>query len=150
MASIKIKIKVDNRYFNKLKKLSNDKQTMLAINNTFARRMDKYIPFDQGNLKDNLTITEKYVQYNVPYAHYMYEGIVYGPNIPITENGIVVGFYSIKGSTKKPKVPKQMMEYNPSKHPLATRHWDKAMLKHERKDFYAEVKNIIEERLSKL
>lgn len=152
---IKVKVKVrginSSTYFNKIKKLSNDKATMIAVHNAMAKRMDKYVPMGYtGNLSQDLTITENYIQYNVPYAHYMYEGIVYGPNIPIIEDGIVVGFYSIPGKTKSPKKPRQYMVYSQEKHPLATRRWDKAMLKNERKEFFAEVKNIVEERIEKL
>ena len=34
------------------------------------------------------------VVWNTPYAHYQYMGIVYGPNIPIIEDGILMGFFS--------------------------------------------------------
>ncbi len=40
------------------------------------------------------------VLYLVPYAHYLYEGRVMGPNVPLHEGGQLVGFFS-------PKAPKK-------------------------------------------
>ena len=40
--------------------------------------------------------------WNTPYAHYQYMGIVYGPNIPIIEDGILMGFFSPPGRPKHP------------------------------------------------
>lgn len=36
---------------------------------------DPYVPFRDGNLSQNVTITDEYVQYNSPYAHRIYNGI---------------------------------------------------------------------------
>ena len=40
------------------------------------------------------------VQWTAPYAHYLYEGRVMGPNVPLHEGGQLVGFFS-------PKAPKK-------------------------------------------
>ena len=59
------------------------------------------------------------VEHTVPYAHYMYEGIAYGPNVPITQGGAVVGYFS-------PVAPKHptggMLHYSG----MGSRHWDEA------------------------
>ena len=39
-----------------------------------ARLMDKYVPMQDGLLKDTRFIGPSYVKYNQPYAHYQYYG----------------------------------------------------------------------------
>ena len=41
------------------------------------------------------------VIWNTPYAHYQYMGIVYGPNIPILQDGVLMGWFS------PPRLPRQ-------------------------------------------
>lgn len=77
-----------------------------------------YVPEDTGMLNSNVDITEDYVEYKSPYAHYQYEGLVYGPNIPTGDGG----YFSPPGQQKHPTGTK--LDY---KKPLATAHWDKAM-----------------------
>lgn len=82
-----------------------------------------YVPFKEGVLYSTVNISggngEGVVEHTAPYAHYAYEGITYGPNVPITQGGVVVGFYS-------PKAPKRptggMLHYSG----MGSRHWDEA------------------------
>lgn len=82
-----------------------------------------YVPFKEGVLYNQVNITggngEGVIEHTAPYAHYAYEGITYGPNVPITQGGVVVGFYS-------PKAPKRptggMLHYSG----MGSRHWDEA------------------------
>ena len=46
------------------------------------------------NVIKDINVSSDGVYYNSPYAHYQFEGIVYGPNIPIFENGVIVGWWS--------------------------------------------------------
>ena len=63
--------------------------------------MDKYVPREDGNLRKNVDLSNpNLIVYQSPYAHYMYEGKVMGPNIPITENGNIIGWFSPKGKRK--------------------------------------------------
>ena len=71
-----------------------DPDTMQQVHNTYAKFLDPYVPMDEGVLAHDVTVTPEYVQYNSPYAHYMYTGIVYGPNIPIMSDGEIVGYWS--------------------------------------------------------
>ena len=82
-----------------------------------------YVPMDSGTLDQTVNITKGYVHYKAPYAHYMYEGEVYGPNYPIMEGGQVVGW----ASPPQKHPTGQPLDYSTDKHPLATSHWDKAM-----------------------
>lgn len=87
--------------------------------------MKDYMPFRNGMLEASATIGTVIgsgeIRQNLPYAHYQYMGKVYGPNIPITENGIVVGYFSKKNEKKHPTGAN--LVYNKSKHPLAGPHW---------------------------
>lgn len=59
-----------------------------------------------------------------PYAHYMYYGEVYGPNIPIydeDESGEPTGYFSPPGRTKTPTGRK--LQYNTDLNPLAGSFW---------------------------
>ena len=64
------------------------------------KHMDKYVPYGDGNLRNEIEIGTDYVKYKVPYAHYMYVGKVMGPNIPKIENGVIVGWFSPKDKPK--------------------------------------------------
>lgn len=128
----------------KLSKLLRDDQTMLEIHNEFARMMKPYVPFEPGE-NASIEVTPQYVNYSAPYAHYHYEGIVYGPNIPIIEDGIVVGWFSIP---KKPKHPTgATLQF---KKPKASAHWDEAMMAEKREQFTQEVHNILARRAREL
>lgn len=103
-------------------------QGMLFLAATAARFMDPYVPADNLVLAQNVTITADadvgHVTYNSPYAHYQWEGEVYGPNYPIMDGGEIMGFYSPPHKTPTGR----RLEYNTFRHPLATDHWDKAMM----------------------
>lgn len=146
-----IKVKVDlnkAKLVDKLDKLVNDKGTMLACHNLLFKMMTPYVPFDTGLLSQDVEITENYVRYKQPYAHYMYEGIVYGPNIPIVQNGVVVGFFSRPDVKKTPTG--RYMNYDKTHHPLATRHWDEAMMRAKGKSFTKQIEKILSARIKKI
>lgn len=71
----------------------------IALNEQIVADCDPLVPFRQGQLKNSVRFPEGIagglIEWNTPYAHYMYMGEVYGPNIPIRdEEGNVTGFYS--------------------------------------------------------
>lgn len=102
-----------------------------AVDAAVIRECFPYLPFDEGVLAGSAnTATELgsgEVIYDTPYARYLYYGEVYGPNIPIVENGTVVGYWSPpekSGTGRK-------LQYNTEKHPLAGSHWfERAMADH--------------------
>ena len=61
------------------------------------------------------------VVYNTPYAHYQNEGIVYGPNIPIHDGEVLVGFFSPPGRRKYPT--DRELTYDTAQNPLAGPHF---------------------------
>lgn len=133
---------------NKVNRVLNDDQTRIEIHNALARICYPYVPMDEGILMTTTETTPDYLRYNVPYAHYMYVGEVYGPNIPIIENGIVVGWFSIPGKKKSPTG--KQINYSKEKHPLATKEWDKVAIAANKDKFEKEVKEIIKRRMKQL
>lgn len=83
-----------------------------------------YVPMHTGMLAQQVAITPGQVEHTAPYAHYQYVGEVYGPNYPIYENGVLVGWFSIPGRPKHPMG--RSLSFRTDKHPLASREWDKA------------------------
>lgn len=143
MSDVKFSVVNIEQLASQLTNLINDPTVKLEINNSFARYMDPYVPMDTGALASSglANVTEDYVEYIAPYVHYMYEGIVYGPNIPITQDGVIVGWFSPPNQPKHPTGAS--IQYSTEKHPLATHHWDEAMMANRGEDFTAEVTRII-------
>lgn len=114
------------------KKLAKEKvcgrENMLFLANQAAKFMDPYVPADNLVLAQNIFITADddrgHIIYNSHYAHYQWEGELYGPNYPITDGGEVIGFWSPPHKTPTGK----SLKYSTFRHPLATSHWDKAMM----------------------
>ena len=81
-----------------------------------------YVPIGKsGLLRTQVTFAPKEITHTVPYAHYQYEGKVYGPNIPIGNGNRVEGFFSIPNKKKKPTG--KMLKYTD---PKASAKWDQA------------------------
>lgn len=126
-----------------------DDTTMLAIHNLLAKMCDPYVPMDEGVLAQTTEITPEYVRYNVPYAHYMYIGEIYGPNIPVKdEAGNIIRWFSPPGQKKTPTG--RDMVYGTEKHPLASKEWDKAMMRDRRDEFIEQVRNILVRKANEL
>lgn len=49
--------------------------------NTCYKHMDKYVPMDIGNLRENVDIQPNSITYESPYAHAQYIGIVNGSEV---------------------------------------------------------------------
>ena len=99
------------------------------IDSECIRLMVPYTPRRNGMLEESVklgsVIGSGELRYLVPYARYVYYGEVYGPNIPIIENGQLVGFFSRPGMPKHPTG--QEMRYDTSRHPLAGKLWFERM-----------------------
>lgn len=77
----------------------NLKKAQQALNMAVVGDTEKYVPFRQGALRGSVTYPEGIaggvIEYNTPYAHYLYVGDLYEPNFPIKDGmGNLVGFYS--------------------------------------------------------
>lgn len=123
----------------KLSQIPKNPTVMTECHNIFAQYMEPYVPMDEGILAHNISITPDGVHYLSPYAHYQYVGIIYGPNIPIYENGVIVGWWSPPNK----KSTGRKINYHTDKHSKATREWDKAMLRDKRNAFIKDLSTII-------
>ena len=106
--------------------------------NTCYRYMEKYVPYRKGNLRREVDLSNpNYIVYEMPYAHYIYEGIKY-----VMDNGKsayyspTYGYWSAKGKKK-----------HSSGEPLNIRiggsHWDKRMWTAEGQDVVRKVQEYI-------
>lgn len=95
---------------------------LLFLANEAKRLMDPYVPAENMMLSQNVEVyTEKgegVVHYLSPYAHYQYEGLLYVSSL--TGSAWSHGEYKVE--TKK------KLKHSTFRHPLATSHWDKAMM----------------------
>ena len=123
----------------------NDKDTLTEIHNVYATYMNPYVPMDEGVLSMDIKVLPDGVYYNSPYAHYQFEGVVYGPNIPIFENGVIVGWRS--RPNKQPTGAS--LTYSTEKHPQATHHWNDAMMKDKGTEFTADIEAIVADAVKK-
>lgn len=130
----------DTAITGKIRALLTD-DAMLEIHNLFAKTINPWVPMDEGVLAQSAEITPEHVRYPGPYAHYIYTGEIYGPNIPIRQDGQIVGWWSPPG---RPKMPTgRPITYSTERHPLASKEWDKAAMQSEMASFAEGVKEIL-------
>lgn len=123
-------------------KLNPDDKLRLYAHQRLAAYCELYVPMETGMLAQTVNITKDGVEYAVPYAHYLYEGEIYGPNIPIKdEGGMIVGYFSPPGQAKKPTG--RSLTYSKELHPLATDHWDQAAMAARKDDLLDDIANYI-------
>lgn len=113
-----IRIETDINIPADLKKVDNDTFWTFAASD-WHRLISLYTPMETGNLRNNVTVKPKVIEYNAPYAHYLYKGEVMGPNYYNPD----YGFWSPPGK-KKSYTGKQIAFHN--KNPLSSKEWDKA------------------------
>ena len=100
--------------------LGKSKETQKFIANEVARLSDPYVPMQSGDLKNHRIIANdgSTITYPGPYAHYHWVGEIYGPNIPIGEEGFI---------SRAPKKPTgREMKYNDA--PMRGPKWTKRMM----------------------
>jgi len=69
----------------RLLKLLNDKEVNREVHRLLGERCNIYVPKKSGALRQSMKAYPQSVRWETPYAHYQYEGEVYGPNIPVLE-----------------------------------------------------------------
>ena len=145
---VNIDVKVNTAKLAKEFEALKDDNVMYEIHDLFAKMCDPYVPMQEGVLAQSVQIYKDRIAYAPPYAHYMYVGEIYGPNIPVIEDGIVTGFFSIPNMKKKPTG--REMSYDKEKHPLASKEWDKAMMQNKSDVFLNAVKDILMQKFKEL
>ncbi|MBS7225373.1 MAG: hypothetical protein KH050_08545 [Clostridiaceae bacterium] len=115
-----MKVNIDSQEILKKRGMGASDRTRLFLANEVARLCDPYVPMNQGTLKNTHVIARggRQLIYTMPYAHYQYEGKVYGPNIPLKDGGFI--------SPIAPKHPTgKALTYQGA--PMRGAHWDKRM-----------------------
>ena len=103
MATGDVTLEVDSTYskgtWTNLKKLLYDSQIRTEINQMIGDAINPYVPSNTGALQESMRVYEDRITWgeNLEYARYQYNGEVYGPNIPITKNGMIIGWFSRPG-----------------------------------------------------
>ena len=104
--------------FERLRTVLTDDEIRTNINkiiNDIMRERD-HIPLDMseyqssnrddypGRLRDSALVDKEGIKWRTPYAHYVWSGNVYGPNIPVFAKGTsqIIRFVSPKGVKKHP------------------------------------------------
>lgn len=117
-----------------------------AIDNAFIRWCEDYAPADTFMLAKSpyaaSNIGSGLIVYPGPYAHYMYMGEVYGPNIPVfdDDSGIPTRYFSRPGEKKKPTG--RAIQYKTDKNALAGPFWVERMKADHAQDILQEAKNV--------
>ncbi len=100
--------------------------------------MNPYVPAKNNVLAQNVRIYAEgdtgVVEYDSDYAHYQYEGELYVSSVTGSP-------WAKKGEYKVPAGKK--LEYGIFRHPLATSHWDKAMMTARKGDLTKAVQNYL-------
>lgn len=102
-----IKISVDigkTALQKKLLAIMSDRHSKEEVHKELGEFCEPFVPKKSGELRKSMHATATGVSWSTPYAHYQYEGEVYGPNLPIIARGDptnrIWGWYS-----RKPKHP---------------------------------------------
>lgn len=109
----------------KIQELVTNDNFGLFVAHEWKRLIDPYTPHDTGTLQGTVTYEPFAINYNAPYAHYIYTGEVYVD--PLYNVG---GFYSPEyGWWSRPGVQKipsgrSFAHFNTNTNPNATDHWD--------------------------
>lgn len=134
---MRLRVNIDPSMILTKRGLGRDNRARRFLASEVARLSDPYIPMQQGRLKNTVYIASdgSTLTYPQPYAHYQYEGKVYGPNVPLANDG---GFYS----PTAPKYPTgRTLTYHGA--PMRGPHWDKRMMADRKDDLIRAVANYV-------
>lgn len=87
-----------------------DRETKREVHQKLKEFVEPYVPMSKGggDLRESAEAKPSGVIYKTPYAHYQYEGKVYGQNLPkwyyskADKTSYITGWYSIPGVKKTP------------------------------------------------
>ncbi len=99
--------------------------------NTCRRYMEKYVPMDNGTLREVVDEQDNKVIYQSPYAHYQYIGILYVD--PVTGSSFA------RKDTKKVPTNKSLKYHTPGTGP----YWDRRMVSNDINEVIKEVEEYI-------
>ena len=124
-----MKIKVNLKPIDQIikdKGLSEDGDVQGELTKIVSNRIGRYMPYRTGVLSGKLKHIKSPTEIKVegPYAHYQYMGEVWGPNIPVIENGIITGFWSPPNKHRTGR----SLEYSKGKNSQAGPFWDRHLM----------------------
>lgn len=102
-------------------------QMQSVIDEKFIEACKPYTPWRTGSLWNRAESTtvkgSGKIIFPGPYAHYLYHGEIYGPNIPVfdDDSGEPTRFFSPKNRKKYPTG--RPIRFSPDKNPNAQAHW---------------------------
>lgn len=109
----------------------------LFLANEAKKLMDPYVPALNLGLSRNVRVYVEggkgIVHYLSPHARYQFQG-----KVMISKNP------GVKESAKTVKQPEQDLNYSKFRHPLATSHWDQAMMAAHSEDLTRSMQNYVE------
>lgn len=115
-----VEVSLQNAIKNKLEKL-NKPETKIQIHQVLKEMCDPYVPYNTGQLANSAKVD--------------FDGVHYSA----TDNGRQYASEAYEGVD---------MNFRKDQHPLASAHWDKAMLRDHRGEFNTKVKEIIVEAMN--
>ncbi len=105
------------------KEVTGGDRTLLFMANEAKRLMDPYVPAKNlvlaRNVRTYVEGGEGVVHYLSPYARFQHEGL-------LMVSRITGSPWATKGESKV--LTNKQLKYSKSRHPLATSHWEKAMM----------------------
>lgn len=120
-------------------------KVQMAVDAAVIKFCMPYVPMDTGTLmKSPYSVTkigQGEVIYPGPYAHYMYYGEVYGPNIPIERDAEGNVMRWVSPPEKHPTG--RQLQYDTSKNPLAGSFWFERMKADRLNDIIEEAKKYV-------
>ena len=129
-----------------LSKVNND-YFRLFLAQEWRKLCDPFVPSSpSATLRQIVEVEPGLITYKMPYAHYMYNGIIYGPNFPIDADGNFVFPYDpskvVGWKSPKHKYPTgRRFNYSKDPNAQATDHWSDAAEKAGQKDKLIEAAN---------
>lgn len=135
---MKIDFKLNKPAGQIVKEATGGNRTLLFMANEAKRLMNPYVPALNNGLSQKVRAYVEddsgIVHYISPYAHYQHEGY-------LMVSRITGSPWARKGESKVPTGKK--LEYNQSRHPLATSEWEKAMKTARMSDFTRAVQQYV-------
>ena len=124
--SVKVKVDIPTAKILKERGLGSDTGARKYLASEVARLCEPYVPMQQGILARSAVIASdgSSLVYPGPYAHYQYEGEIYGPNYTNGER-----FWS--GAAPKKPTGRQINYHGA---PMRGKQWDRRMLADKSKD----------------
>ena len=110
-----------------------DDETMTYVHTRLHAYMSPYVPMESGMMDQFVDITPECVHYKSPYAHFIWNGKVF-----VDDRGSTWA----RRSESKHETSKDL-HYSTDQHPLATSHWEQAMMAAKGDEFCKDIEDYL-------